>query len=216
MIIYRPLGKWEQPAVTPRPSTFKASWDRTIEQLQSETDLLTDSEWQTEIVIEVDVPEGDITAHDRLHARAQPRSPRVAVSFESRHGPLRYECGTYETWRDNVRGVTLGLNALRAVARYGIGSRGEQYTGWKALGTGIALGAASMTVDEAAVHLHSVGGHEWPNTTWQLVRDDPRCARFLWRTCSRLTHPDSGGDAAAFDRVSKAYDLITTHQGATP
>lgn len=210
MIIIRPLAKWDQSPVVPRSSRFKAAWGRTLDELQNEADQLTDSQWQTEIVIELDVTESDITVHDRLNARARPATSRVAVSFESLHGPLRYECGTFDEWRDNVRGVTLGLRALRAVARYGIGSRGEQYTGWKALGTGIALGPSSMTEREALQLLGAEGGLLYGPGTTAVTDDDVTVA---YRRAAKRHHPDAGGDAEMFKRLGDARALL---QGATP
>lgn len=36
-------------------------------------------------------------------------------------------------WQINLRAIALGLEALRKLDRYGITSRGEQYTGWRAI-----------------------------------------------------------------------------------
>jgi len=53
------------------------------------------------------------------------------------HRLLRNVCD--EDWRHNVRSIALGLEALRAVDRYGISRRGEQYAGFRAA---LASGAA--------------------------------------------------------------------------
>ena len=39
---------------------------------------------------------------------------------------------------------------MRKVERYGITKSGQQYTGWKQLGSGTPMPAAEMTVEEAA------------------------------------------------------------------
>lgn len=45
---------------------------------------------------------------------------------------LVYATDCCEFWQHNVRSIALGLQALRAVDRYGISRRGEQYAGFKA------------------------------------------------------------------------------------
>ena len=78
-------------------------------------------------------------------------TPRVVVSFDSCHGPLRYQCDRFTTtragtkaWHANVRAIALGLEALRKVDRYGIAGSGEQYRGWTALPAAFAAGAVDM------------------------------------------------------------------------
>ncbi len=68
----------------------------------------------------------------------------VVISFVvfSLHGPLRYATDAHERqyaglgmegWQADVGAIALALTALRAVDRYGVSRRGEQYTGWRAL-----------------------------------------------------------------------------------
>lgn len=45
---------------------------------------------------------------------------------------LVYATDVCDLWQHNVRSVALGLEALRAVDRYGISRRGEQYAGFRA------------------------------------------------------------------------------------
>jgi hypothetical protein len=45
---------------------------------------------------------------------------------------LVYATDACEHWQHNVRSIALGLEALRAVDRYGISRRGEQYAGFRA------------------------------------------------------------------------------------
>jgi hypothetical protein len=45
---------------------------------------------------------------------------------------LIYATDACELWQHNVRSIALGLEALRAVDRYGITRRGEQYAGFRA------------------------------------------------------------------------------------
>jgi len=45
---------------------------------------------------------------------------------------LVYATDCCQFWQHNVRSIALGLQALRAVDRYGISRRGEQYSGFRA------------------------------------------------------------------------------------
>lgn len=212
MITYRTLSVGTSGMVHLRSSTFKAGWDTTLDELQHEADMLDDGEYSVNILIEVDVTEREITVHDRLHAQARPATPRVAVSFDSRHGPLRYECGTFDTWRDNVRGIAKGLQALRGVERWGMGGRGEQYTGWKAIGSGIAMPAA-MTLDEAAHMLARESGCREPERLAAAILVQPAQRESAYRDAAKRHHPDIvGGDGEMFKRLGIARALL---QGAT-
>lgn len=176
--------------------------------LRREVDMLC--EWDEDVVIEVDVPEHAIRQDGFMSARAKVASERVAVSFDSRHGPLRYECGTfggtynYPAWQNNVRAIALGLEALRKVTRYGIGARGEQYTGWAQLGPGGAL----MTFDEAA-RLLIVESGMVPVEDYPPDKITPLDARVMYRRAAKIHHPDAGGNPDTFNRIKQAYDLLT-------
>lgn len=119
--------------------------------------------------------------------------PGIVLSFESKHGPLSYPCDTFDRWQDNLRAIALALEALRKVDRYGVTKRGEQYRGFLAL-EATAAPAGFEEVNAALRFLESlVNG--WADRT------EP--ARLL-RGAQRIAHPDAGGDAAVFQRVSLA------------
>lgn len=107
-------------------------------------------------------------------------SPGVVLTFHSGklRAPLRYEVATYDDWRDNVRAIALGLEALRAVDRYGVTRSGEQYQGWKQLGAG--------TVGE--------GDPERGRELVERAGGDVKRALFV-------AHPDHGGAADDFRDV---------------
>lgn len=57
------------------------------------------------------------------------------VALQAATDPSRrlvYATDACEDWRHNVRSIALGLEALRAVDRYGITRKGEQYAGFRA------------------------------------------------------------------------------------
>ena len=77
--------------------------------------------------------------------------------------------------------IGLGLEALRAVDRYGITSRGQQYAGFRELPS--ATSEPSISRGQQLISEH--GGT---------------------REALRATHPDGGGDAADFAAVMAARE----------
>lgn len=203
----RPLGHWTDPVTTARKSSgvFQATWDDTLVLLRDEVDKL-DGEFP--IVIQVDVSELDLRQDGMLRTRAQVGpNPGVIVSFRSRFGPLRYATDAYEQrwlsalpgWQANVRAIALALEALRAVDRYGVSRRGEQYTGWKALPAG--NGTAFENADAALRWMRGQDGLEGGEL--------PPGA--LYRKLARRMHPDlPSGDQADWDRLGNARQLLVT------
>jgi hypothetical protein len=134
-------------------------------------------------------------------SRARVDFPGVRVAFHSVHGPLTYATDRFDDWRDNVRAIALGLEALRAVDRYGVSGRGEQYRGW----TAIESAPAELTVEQAAEVLAEHSGRRW--TAAQILTDRDALAA-AYKAAARQHHPDIGGDPDKFDRITKARDLV--------
>lgn len=187
---FRPL-RWSGPTTPAHQRrsrwTFKAAWSDTLDLLDRELVYLD----ARNVVIEADFREQDIRLDGMPRSNArQPVHPGVRIAFESKHGPLVYATDSCENWQHNVRSIALGLEALRAVDRYGVTKRGEQYTGWKAIEAGYG---AVTTVEEARQLLDSYGGEA---------------------AALKATHPDYGGDRAAFDGVQAARRLLAAAGGA--
>lgn len=135
-------------------------------------------------------------------ARAVAAHPGVILSFDSNVGHLSYPCDTYTTWQDNLRAIALALEALRKVDRYGVTKRGEQYRGFLAL-EATAAPAGFTDADAARAFLLdlivSARDGVMPNAIEML-----NSPTVLLRKAQRIAHPDHGGDAATFQRVSLA------------
>lgn len=174
---FRPIQHW--PAEFSRThvfhNPFRAGWRDTLNLLEFELDKLgADS-----VVIELDLEESDIRLDGWPRANAQPRHPGVIVSFESKHGPLRYGTDAFPDYEANLRAIALALEALRKIDRYGIGSRGEQYQGYRALPAG--------------------GDQERAQRGRLLIEQHGSI-----RAAEKATHPDAGGDANDFAAVQAA------------
>jgi len=137
---------------------------------------------------------------------ARPRTPRVIVSLDSMHGPLRYPCDNFHNWHDNVRAIALALEALRKVDRYGVTKRGEQYKGWKAL----PAPSGEPTTPELAAR---VIGRTDPDPARILT--DSTYAKRIVRAALKKHHPDQGGDAAQFHRVQQARRILSDYHGVS-
>lgn len=144
-VTFRPLPVWphkETPAAKRRPrSTFRASYQDTLVLLENEIWHVCPAEVDAaNVVLGIGLREQDIRMDGLPRADArQPAHPGVELNFDSRWGRLTYATDVHETWQHNVRAIALSLEALRAVDRYGVSKRGEQYAGWAALSAGPSL-----------------------------------------------------------------------------
>lgn len=141
----------------------------------------------------------DLRLDGRPRATAKPEHPGVILSFDSKHGHLSYPCDTFETWQANLRAIALGLEALRKVDRYGVTKHGEQYRGFLAIESSTAMPAGFSTWEDAWHYLEETSGLE----SNPYEPPEARAPRIL-RAAKRRAHPDTGGDADTFQRVSLA------------
>lgn len=138
-------------------------------------------------VLELDMAAEHLRLDGLPRSGAIARSPGIIVSFRvtgfALVSALRYEIDAFDHWADNLRGLALGLEALRAVDRYGVTKRGEQYVGFKALTAG-----TSGDGDPARGRglINAAGGS--------------------WRKAAALAHPDTGGNPDDFRDVIAARD----------
>ena len=153
-------------------SRFSASWSSTVRDLARELTALR----AERVVMELDMFETDFRLDGLPRANARPASPGVVLYMDTPHGPLRYAVDTYAHWQENVRAIALALEALRAVDRYGVTRKGEQYAGWRALPQTTALNYERRGLELIAKY----GG----------VKE-----------AMRATHPDVGGDEEDFKAV---------------
>lgn len=206
----RPLGPWLEPVTPERQGAhrFRAAWSDTLTLLRRETGMLG----ADLVVMQVDVLAGQIRRDGMLRADARVGFPGVRVSFNSIHGPLTYATdmyerqwghGTHDGWQANVRAIALSLEALRAVDRYGVTRRGEQYRGWAQIDSRPA--EASWTPLQAAEFIAHWA--EVPDPA-ALLADREALTR-AYRAAARRAHPDAAtGHADTMARLNAARDLI--------
>jgi hypothetical protein len=206
----RPLVAWTDPETKGRRSSsrFRATWQDTLDFLGAEIEKVGGKE---PVVIQVDVQEGDIRLDGMLRANAKVGHPGVVVSFESRFGPLRYATDAYEkdwaeampSWQANLRAIALTLEALRAIDRWGVSKRGEQYRGWRAIA---GPAPTFSSADEALRWMRKYAIDELGLVLPAAVTQSPKA---LYRAMAMKMHPDQGHPRADWDRLDEARRMLT-------
>lgn len=199
-VLFRPLESWPYPDTRPRRGrrTFKAGWSSTLELLDRELGYLN----AANVVIQADFTEWDLRLDGMPRADARmPDHPGVILSFESEHGPLRYATDAHAYWQHNVRAIALGLEALRAVDRYGITRSGEQYTGWRQLTAGSGL----TSREQAVALVAKLTGVDAVDVEVATGNGD---IRRHYRKALKAAHPDHGGTTELLASVRDAGRLL--------
>lgn len=209
----RDMGAIFRPPDTPLPpaqnvyNRFDARWGDTVDLLARELRHLR----AERIVIEIDgLAESDLRLDGIPRAQAR-LGDAVRVSFDSIHGPLRYETGRFcrsgyrdqlDGWQANIRAIALGLEALRKVERYGITKRGEQYTGWRQLPVSTDPADAIHDPATACDVLFAAAGVD------RFVVTNPEQMRAVVIKALKATHPDRRGDETEFRKVQRAREVL--------
>jgi hypothetical protein len=200
---FRAIGIWADP-LTPasarKRSQFKAQYEQTLDLLFGEAEKLG----ARHLVLQVDLQPGDIRRDGLPRANALDGSnPGVVVSLDSRHGPLRYATDAFDDWRSNLRAIALSLEALRAVDRYGVSKRGEQYRGWGAIASASPGRGPFTTEDEARQWMRGSADVEGISRASWTTLDD------LYKKLAVLMHPDMpAGSQDRWDRLDAAAKLL--------
>lgn len=205
IVTYRPLENWfeEKTPASKRRSrwTFKVPWSQTLTLLDRELRYLR----AKNIVLQADFREEDLRLDGLPRANArQPQFPGVKIAFDSIHGPLTYATDVCEFWQHNVRSIALGMEALRAVDRYGISGSAQQYTGYLAI-EARSMGAPKpprfATPDAAVAFLRSeeVAG---------IAGAEGLSLRTLWHHLVKVHHPDTAGESPLWGEILEAKKVV--------
>lgn len=187
-----PYRRTKSPAYSP----FSASWSDTLTLLYREVGMVG----ATSAVLELDLTQAELRLDGMPRMDARPRSSAVVISFEATHGPLQFATDRFIDWKDNVRAIALGLEALRKIDRYGIAQTSQQYAGYKALPSGGTEGVVGesdgkLSFDQAKAFMTHYGG------------DGDLTAQY--RNAARKLHPDvNGGDRRLFQKLQHAMEVV--------
>jgi hypothetical protein len=200
----RPMGAYPgRPTTARRSANFKVTPGAALTHLRQELQRAG----ALRAVLEVDCDPYHVKQDGQLRSDARLRSPAVVVSYEHpTHGMLRFPCDSFDNWTDNIRAIGLSLEALRAVERYGVVRRAEQFLGFKALPSSTT---PTMTTQAAADALSAEG----QRLAAQILsnRETYEQARALAR---KHVHPDArAGEREAWDRIEAACVVLDAFWG---
>lgn len=223
----RPIDTWPGPATTERrPAPFESSWRSTMELLTRELRALGphglrsvgNTYYYPPSILQLAMRERDFRTTDGMpRANAVPSHPGVILNIEPKGQPaLSFPCDTFTRWQDNLRGIALGLEALRKLDRYGITQTGQQYRGW------LAIESASASGDVVAAACTFLARTAWPNendknqAAWSpKIATDPEIGRNTLKQARIKAHPDRhNGDQSLWDRVEQAAKVLGLEKGA--
>lgn len=206
----RPIDRWPNGPLTPwsarKRSNFSATYGTTLALLDRELEFLRASH----PVLQIAIQETDLKLNGEIRAQAKPEHPGVVLAFDSKHGPLKYATDVFDRWQDNLRAIALALEALRKVDRYGVGARGEQYTGWRALPSGLAMPAHAgfASIEEAGRFLLEIAEDDPGFLDDILDPDGPDLLSGIYKQAAKHAHPDAGGSDELMARVTAARDYL--------
>lgn len=222
IVTFRPIKamppNWK-PASARRPySPFSSTYTSTMDLLQKELRHLK----ARSAFIQVDLRDHDrgVRLDGQLRSGALVDHPGVILTIETAaHGTLVYPCDAFSgrsgrpAWQENLRAVALGLEALRRVERYGIAERGQQYAGFRELGSGTEMGGATQTREQVARYLATMAG--WAtDTDLHAVLNHPGVVDQLYRQAAMVHHPDHGGDQTTMAYITAARDHLLDTMGS--
>lgn len=210
---FEPLEQWPQghertAAADRRRSPFRAPYSRTLEQLEKELRAVG----ADAVVIQLDLGADSIRLDGMPYANARfGDDPGVVLSFETDEGRFMYPCDTYTRWQENLRAIALTLEKLRAVDRYGVAQRGEQYVGWKALPEDVDRRLSAK--DAATIIARTAGiGDGKVDAAIGDILGDRKLFHAAYRKAAGYAHPDrAGGTEAAFHRLQTAREILEEH-----
>lgn len=107
-----------------------------------------------------------------------------------------------------MRAITLALEALRQVDRYGVTKRAEQYRGFER----IEAPKTSTVLERhvAAEVIQNAAGFE---NYIDDILSNPATRERVYREALFKVHPDHGGNAEDFRRVQAAKELLDRASG---
>lgn len=199
----RPIDQWPgqlRRARDRKRAPFRAGYGRTLGDLARELNHLRA---KSSVLLMALQPE-DIRLDGRPRAGTKPAHPGIILVIETPTRPMRFPCDTYDDWGDNLRAIVLALAALRAVDRYGVTERGEQYTGWAQLPS---PNGDHWDRTAAQRFIESTLGYQPGTSNW----NNAAFVDAAIRAAERKTHPDHGGDAGEFNKVQQARRLLISN-----
>jgi len=157
-----------------------------------------------DVRLQVAVPASQSRLDGFPRSTAKAEHPGIILTMNTNVGALSYPATRAQRGRTTCGPSLWRSKAVRKVDRYGVTKRGEHYCGFLAV-EATAMPAGFATADEATAFLADIVRDEWLDGRVDTSRGNTRA---LLRGAQRPTHPDAGGDAATFNRVSAAESTL--------
>jgi hypothetical protein len=215
-----PITQWPgEKSKTHQNARFRVSYIRTLDLLEAELKHLR----AREITVQCFYTHEQMRNDGWPKANQKPSYPGVILSFKAPNGPVFYRdgkpmvsivplsfpCDTYWHLEHNLHAIALSLEALRAVDRYGVTKRAEQYAGWKQIEAPSGYGFASK--EEAAMFMATQAQPNDPsehNEQADYILRDADWRNEAYRRAVKRLHPDAGGDHELFVRLQQAKAML--------
>lgn len=200
----RPLVGWPAPlTATRRRAPFDTLFSDTLIQLDRELRHLSGGgrSRPAPSILQIALREADFRLDGLPRANSRTEHPGVILAIEPiGAAPLSFPCDTFDDWKDNLRAITLTLEALRKIDRYGVTQTGQQYTGWRAIEQ-----RPAMTAKSAIDFLAQLAGMPPPSSADGIT--------LAYRKARAAAHPDrNGGDRRQWDEVERLADYLREGQ----
>lgn len=173
---------------TRKKSSFKTSGHAAQIQLRHEIKLLK----ADDLIVSSNVhvrPDGLIYSDGLGNAI---KDPGVAIYFKIKKKSIVMCCDQYPTVGENIHALAKGIEAIRGMERWGVSDFIERaFTGFTAL----PLGGTTI--------VPSKKWYEVLGVSESASQDEIKKA---YRVKTKTAHPDSGGSAEEFNKLSNAYN----------
>ena len=211
---FEPLEQWPDGQLRTDPGyrrrgPFRATYSDTLDLLDHELRQIG----AESVVLQVDIAGSNIRLDGLPYANARigGDEPGVVLSFEAGGDSFMYPCDSYLDWRDNLRAIALTLEKLRAVDRYGVAQRGEQYVGWKAIPEDVDRRLSAKDAARIIARTAGVGDGKVEAAIGDIL-GGRKLFQAAYRQAAGYAHPDRpGGTEAAFHRLQTARGILEEH-----
>lgn len=195
-MLSHPLEEWDVAEKRRPVSQFSAPYTDTLKLLGTEMRMVRASDVR---VLVVGAP-GSTRQDGMLYANTRLAHPGVSVRFDHPNrdlGTLQFSGDKFKDWHDNLRGIVLHIQSMRAAARWGVNDGKREYTGYRVL----EAGTSRSTLGDAAALLAA-------QSRMPVVQGDRNSIIAAYRRATKSAHPDVGGDPKLWQGIADAKDLL--------
>jgi hypothetical protein len=163
---------------------FKVTLGRSVQDVQYEVRMLGG----TDLIISTNMP---LRKDGLPYTKYSIYDPGAAVYFTYKKRQVCFACDRWNSLEGNMRAISLTINALRGIERWGSGDMVEQaFTGF-----------AALPSPEQPFQVLGVGAHA---SKEEIER--------AYRLLASKHHPDRGGDEHEMARINRARDAMVGDQ----